>query len=65
MKSVAQPDKIQNTLGTSIRLLYRWSNCYTGESKTHVLTIGVGTMHTFVCQCVEAHEYGLGIQYGV
>ena len=59
MKSFVQPAE---SLGTPI---YRWSNCYTGESKTHVLTIGVGTMHTFVCQCVEAHEYGLGIQYGV
>ena len=63
MNSVAQPDKTQNTLGTSIRLVYRWSNCYTGESKTHMLSIGIGTI-AHLCLPVHmcgAEVHGLGI----
>ena len=51
-KSLAQP---LNTVGTST---YRWSNCYTGESKTHVLSIGVGTMYTFVCPIFLHFDFG-------
>ena len=33
---------------------HRWQNCYSGESKTHVLSIGLGRRDILVCQFLRA-----------